>query len=131
MRHLVFASTSLVLLLSGTSQAADSSAAFEHRPPQQCHADHAEASAPQQFHCADHPPHEGAEHGHFPPPPPPPHEPPLAAVKACLGKKNGAKTTLYLHGDSIPSICRPYDGMLLAKPLQPRQPPVETADPAD
>jgi hypothetical protein len=53
--------------------------------------------------------------------PPPPHEPPLAAVKACIGKKVGHKTTIYFNGNSIPAICQHYDGMILAQPM-PSQP---------
>jgi len=117
----LFASASLALLLSSTSQAAETSAPFDAPSPHHCPAEHRDASAAEHPHCAPHGPHAADEHGHQPPPPP--HEPPLAAVKACLGKKVGAKTTVYLHGDSIPAICQPYDGMLLAKPQRPLAPP--------
>jgi len=61
--------------------------------------------------------------------PPPPHEPPLAAVKACVGKKAGSKTTIYFNGDSIPAVCQHYDGMILAQPLQPQHPPMPPSHP--
>ncbi|RQO71156.1 hypothetical protein DBR44_11970 [Aquitalea sp. FJL05] len=122
----LFASTSLALLLSSTSHAAESSAPFDAASPHHCQAEHHDASAAEHQHCASRDPHAADEHGHQPPPPP--HEAPLAAVKACLGKKVGAKTTVYWHGDSIPAVCQPYDGMLLAKPLRPLVPPAPPQD---
>jgi hypothetical protein len=113
----LFASASLALLLSSTGHAAAASAPFDAPSSQCCQAG--------QQHCASGDPHAADEHSHQPPPPP---EPPLAAVKACLGKKVGAKTTVYLHGDSIPAVCQPYDGMLLAKPLRPLAPPASPED---
>ena len=117
--HFIVVSATLGLLLCSTSHAADSNMPADsavHR----YQAGHQDASEPGHHQCDPHGPHLADEHGHMPPRP---HEPPLAAVKACVGKKTGSKTTIYLHGDSIPAICQPYDGMVLAKPLRPQLPP--------
>ena len=117
--HFLVVSATLGLLLCSTGHAADStmptdSAAYR------CPAGHQDASEPGHHQCDPHGPHPEDEHEHMPPPP---HEPPLAAVKACVGKKIGSKTTIYLHGDSIPATCQAYDGMVLARPLRPLPPP--------
>ncbi|PXX50598.1 hypothetical protein [Aquitalea magnusonii] len=117
--HFIVVSATLGLLLCSTSHAADSS-----RPPdtavQRCQPEPQDAALPEHKPCDPHGLHPADEPGHMPPPP---HEPPLAAVKACMGRKIGSKTTIYLHGDSIPAICQPYDGMVLARPLHPLLPP--------
>ncbi|NWK76384.1 hypothetical protein [Aquitalea sp. LB_tupeE] len=88
-------------------------------PVHRCQPEAHDASMPEHPPCEAGGHHPADEHAHMPPPP---HEPPLAAVKACVGKKIGSKTTIYLHGDSIPAICQPYDGMVLARPLRPQAP---------
>ncbi|WP_159878136.1 MULTISPECIES: hypothetical protein [Aquitalea] len=122
MRHTLFAGAALALLLSNHIYAADTSAPSDTPPAHRCHAERHDTSAPAGEHCAKHGPHGADEHDRFMPPP---HEPPLAAVKACIGKKVGHKTTIFFNGDSIPAVCQHYDGMVLAQPLQPRHPDSE------
>jgi len=121
MRPTVLASAVLALLLSSLCHAADTPAPTDAPAGERCHAEHHEASAPAAGHCAKHSQHDADEHGRLMPPPL--HEPPLAAVKACVGKKAGSKTTIYFNGDSIAAVCQHYDGMILAKPLQALRPP--------
>ena len=113
----LLACATLGLLLCGTSHATDST-----MPPDtaahRCLPGRQDASMPEHQPCEPGGHRPADEHGRMPP-----HEPPLAAVKACVGKKIGSKTTIYLHGDSIPAVCQPYDGMLLAKPLRLQAPP--------
>lgn len=129
MRPTVLASAVLALLLSSLSHAADTSAPGNAPAEPRCHAEHHDASSPAAGHCAKHGPHDADEHGHFMPPPP--HEPPLAAVKACIGKKAGSKTTIYFNGDSIAAVCQHYDGLILAKPVQALRPPAPPMPPED
>jgi|GEM_PF-3652609 len=132
MRLLLPSLCSLTLLLAVPAGAAESaptsSAAFANAAscPAPEHGQAWQNQTPPEG--APHPPADCPPH-HGKPPHMPPPEPPLAAVKACVGKKTGAKTVIYLHGDSIPAICEPYDGMLLAKPLHPPGPPQPPAHP--
>jgi hypothetical protein len=131
MRPTFFASAMLALLLSSSSYAAAANTPTDTPPAQGCQRDHLAspaAAGEAGGYCDPHGPRHGEDH-HLPPPPP--HEPPLAAVKACLGKKAGSKTTIYVNGDSIPAVCQHYDGMILAKPLQPLPPPALPQHPED
>lgn len=120
MRHTLLASAALALLLSHPVYAAAPPAPSDTPSAHGCHAKRDDTSAPAEEPCSKHAPHDADEHDHFMPPPP--HEPPLAAVKACIGKKVGHKTTIYFNGNSIPAICQHYDGMILAQPMPPSQP---------